>query len=134
MKATFNNFIAENPNCSKFDGNSDAIAIFDLLSTDESIIAMIDASEAGKPALAACVDEVEAYFDSLTKPTLDLKDGFTRTVVGRMIKTILNPFGYEVTVQKDLPKATRGKYFTSASCYEKTGTAKMKVVRTIAAV
>lgn len=134
MKATFNDFIAENPNCSKFDGNPDAIAIFDLMSTDESIISMVDASEGGKPALAACVYEVEAYFDSMAKPTLDLKDGFTRTVVGRMIKTILNPFGYEVTVQKDLPKASRGKYFTSASCYEKTGTATMKVVRTIAAV
>lgn len=134
MKATFNDFIAENPNCSKFDGNPDAIAIFDLLSKDDSIIAMIDASEAGKPALAACVDETEAYFDSLTNPAIDLNDGFTRTAVGRMIKTILNPFGYEVTVQKDLPKASRGKYFTSASCYAKTGTATMKVVRTIAEV
>jgi len=134
MKATFNDFLAENPNCSKYNGNPDAITIFDMLSKDENIISMIDASEAGKPALSACVDEIEAFFDSQQNPTLDLTDGFTRTVVGRMIKTILAPFGYEVTVQKDLPKASKGKYFTSASCYTKSGTATMKVVRTIAEV
>lgn len=134
MKATFNDFIAENPNCSKFDGNPDAIAIFDLLSKDDSIIAMIDISEAGKPALTARAIEVEAYYDNLSNPAIDLKDGFTRTVVGRMIKTILNPFGYEVTVQKNLPKASKGEYFTSASCYAKTGTATMKVIRIIAEV
>lgn len=134
MKAKFNDFLTENPNCSKFDGNPDAITIFDLLSKNENIIAMIDASEAGKPALSACVDKTEAYFDSLTSPTLDLNDGFTRTVIGRMVKTILNPFGYEVTVQKDLPKASRGKYFTSASCYAKTGSATMNVIRTIAEI
>lgn len=134
MKATFSDFLAENPNCSKFDGNPDAIAIFNLLSIDENIISMIDASEAGKPALSACVDEIEALYDSLPNPTLDLKDGFTRTAVGRMVKTILAPFGYEVTVQKDLPKASKGKYFTSASCYTKSGTSTMKVIRTIAEV
>lgn len=131
MKATFSDFLAENPNCSKYDGNPDAIAIFDLLSKEDNIIGMIDASEAGKPALSACVDEIEAFFDNQQNPTVDLKDGFTRTAVGRMVKSILAPFGYEVTVQKDLPKAYKGKYFTSASCYAKTGTATMKVTRTI---
>lgn len=131
MKANFEDFITENPNCSKFDGNPDAMAIFHLLSEDESIISMIDVSEAGKPALAACVDKVETYFNNLSNPTLDLNDGFTRTVVGRMIKTILKPFGYRVTVQKSLPKNSKGKYFTSASCYDKTGIPSMNVVRTI---
>ena len=134
MKATFNDFLAENPNCSKYQGNPDAIAIFDLLSKDENIIGMIDASEAGQPALSACVHEIEDYFDSHPNPAIDLNDGFTRTAIGRMIKSILAPFGYEVTVQKDLPKATKGKYFTSASCYEKSGAATMKVIRTIAEI
>ena len=134
MKATFNDFLAENPNCSKYDGNPDAIAIFDLLSKDENIIGMIDASEAGKPALSACVDEIEAFFSNQQNPTFFLTDDFTRQAVGRMIKTILAPFGYEVTVQKDLPKALKGKYFTSASCYTKSGTPTMKVIRTITEV
>jgi len=134
MKAAFSDFLADNPNCSKYDGNPDAIAIFDILSKDENIIAMIDASEAGKPALSACVEEIEAFFDNQTNSTIDLNDGFTRTAIGRMIKTILAPFGYQVTVQKDLPKSSRGKYFTSASCYTKSGPATMKVIRTIAEV
>ena len=134
MKATFNDFLSENPNCSKFSGDTNAQAIFELLSLDDNIIAMVDASEAGKSALTGCVKEIESYFDNLSNPTIDLRDGFTRTAIGRMIKTILILFGYEVTVQKDLPKATQSKYFSSASCYEKTGEFSMKVIRTIAEV
>lgn len=92
MKATFNDFLNENPNCSKFAGNPDAIAIFGLLSKDEKIIMMIDASEASKPALTPCVSELEAFYDSLESPQVDFTDGFTHTAVGRMVKTILSPF------------------------------------------
>ncbi|MDD2579759.1 MAG: hypothetical protein PHP40_06725 [Eubacteriales bacterium] len=134
MKATFTDFIEENRNCSKFENNRDAMDIFALLSDDDNIIRMIDMSDMEKPALAACVNCVETHFDRQTNPTIDLKDEFTRTAVGRMIKTILKPFGYEVTIQKSLPKATRGRYFSSASCYAKTGTASMKVIRTIVEV
>lgn len=134
MKATFNDFLNENPNCTKFAGNPHAITVFELLSKDDNIISMIDVSEASKPALAPCVAELESFYDSLSSPQMDFTDGFTRTVVGRMVKTILNPFGYEVTVQKDLPKAFKGKYFTSASCYSKTGKATMQVIRTIAEI
>ena len=37
--------------------------------------------------------------------------------MGRMVKAILEPFGYRVTTQKDLPKQWKGRYFSSASCY-----------------
>ena len=131
MKATFTDFIAENLNCTKYADNTDAQHIFELLSKDDSIISMVDASESGKPALSPCVNIVEDYFDNQKAPTFDLKDGFTRTVVGRMVKTILAPFGYEPSVQKDLPKAIGARYFTSASCYVKTGIASMRIVKTI---
>ncbi len=134
MKATFDDFLAENPNCSKFKGNPGAVDVFNILSKDKNIIAMIDASKAKKPALAACVVEIETFFESQTNPTFDLTDEFTRTCVGRMVKSVLAPFGYKVTVQKDLPKASNAKYFTSASCYEKSGIATMKVIRTIVEV
>lgn len=129
MKATFNDFVQDNPNCSKFHTDPAAISIFNLLSQDANIIAMIDASEAGKPALSACVSNVETYARSNQK--IDLNDGFTRTVIGRMIKTILKPFGYEVDKPKNLPKSSGATYFTSASCYKMTGNATMKVIRTI---
>ena len=131
MKSTFSEFLSDSPNCSKYAGNPDAIAIFNILSKDENIIGMIDASEAGKPALAACVNEIETFFDNHENPTLDLYDEFTRRAVGRMIKSVLAPFGYEVTVEKNLSSSSRGKYFTSASCYTKSGIATMKIIRTI---
>ncbi len=131
MKATINDFFNEHSNCSKFIGNSHANSVFELLSRDDNIISMIDACESSKPALAPCVTELESFYDSLNTPLIDFTDGFTRTAVGRMVKTILKPFGYEVTIQKDLPKAFKGKYFTSASCYAKTGIATMQVSRTI---
>ena len=118
MKATFTQFLEENKNCSGLDSNPDARAIFDFLNLDENIIKMVDYSDQGKPALAACVLELEAMYDAIPQPTLDLNDAFTRTAVGRMVKCILKPFGYRVVKQKDFPKQRKGKYFVSASCYE----------------
>lgn len=134
MKTTFNEFILTNPNCSGYEDNKHAKDLFNLLNQDESIIAMIDSAEQGKPALAGVVVEVEKFFDGLTNPTIDLKDGFTRTVVGRMVRSILEPFGYSVSRQKDLAKGKNCKYFTSASCYYYSGNAKLKVVKKIVPV
>ncbi len=131
MKATFIDFIKENPSCSKFEGNPTAIELFELLSTDESIIAMIDTSDAGYPALAARVETIKKFYDGLKNPSIDMTDDFTRKAVGRMVKTILKPFGYEISSQKNLPKYAKGYYFISASCYHKTGPASMNVIKNI---
>lgn len=134
MKATYEDFIAANPNCSNYANNPDARKIFDFLNSDENIIKMIEFAEQSKPALAGCVFELENYYDSLLNPSIDFTDGFTRTVVGRMAKSIIEPFGYRVTTQKDFIKSRKGKYFTSASCYALTGLATMKIVKTIAEI
>lgn len=134
MKATYQDFLSANPNCNQYAQNSDAIALFKLINTDDLIIKMIDSCDRGKPALAGCVSEIEAYFDSLAHPTLDLKDSFTRTAVGRMIKAILEPFGYRPTTQKSLQKECHANYFVSASCYSLVAPATMRVVKRIEAV
>lgn len=131
MKAHYQDFLQENPNCSGFAENPDAAAIFALLSEDASIIAMLDASNAGKPALSATAMRVEEMMEGRTDPQLSLGDGFTRTVVGRMVKTILAPFGYLPSKQKSFSKQVEAKHFTSAMCYEKTGEATMEIVREI---
>ena len=131
MKATFNDFILDNPNCSGFGIRIDAQKIFDFLNRDENIIKMVEYAEQGKPALAGCVHELEAYYDSLNSSEIDFNDNFTRTVVGRMVKTILEPFGYRVTKQKDFTKNRKGKYFVSASCYELKGKATMHIVKKV---
>ena len=134
MKAVYNDFLSSNPNCSKFSSNKDAITIFDFLNQDDTIIKMIEYCEMGKPALAACVSDLEALVDQMPQPTVDLSDSFTRTAIGRMVKAILDPFGYRPTVQKSFPKTGDIKYFSSASCYRLTGPATMKVAKFITEV
>ena len=131
MKATYIDFISANSNCSNYADNKDAQRIFDFLNKDENIIKMVEFADQGKPALAGCVFELEAFFDAMNSKEIDFNDGFTRTVIGRMIKTILEPFGYLVTKQKDFTKNRKGKYFTSASCYDLTGPASMHIVKRV---
>ena len=131
MKATYSDFLNSNPNCSSFANNNDAMAIFDFLSKDENIISMIEFADQKKPALIGCVIELEKFFDAMPNPLVDFNDGFTRTVVGRMVKAVLEPFGYTTTANKDFPRACGAKYFTSAMCYSLTGPASMRVVKHI---
>ena len=131
MKAVYDDFIAANPNCSGYQDNTDAKKIFDFLNRDDSIISMIESAEQGRPALAGCVVALEEYYKSLHSTSVDFSDGFTRTVIGRMVKTIIEPFGYRVTKQKDFTKNKKSEFFTSASCYELTGPATMHVVKRV---
>jgi len=131
MKATFEDFLAEHRTCSNFASNADAKAIFNLMSKDENIIRMIDVTEAGRPALLGCLQEIESYYDTLANPTFKLAEMYPRTAVGRMVTTIIKPFGYEPIKQVNFSKTNKGKYFGSATRYEKNGTARLRVVRTI---
>jgi hypothetical protein len=133
MKATFNNFITQNPNCNKFDGNADAMIIFEFLSRDISIILMIEASDAGKPALTPWAKHLEHLLLDIKNPTISFDDNFTKQAIGLMIKCILEPFGYVVWKQKDLPKSAESTKFQSASVYryDPIKKATMKVVKHI---
>ena len=131
MKASFTDFITENPVYSKFESDSAAQGIFELLSRDESIIAMVDAAEQGRPALTPCAAAVEEYGDSMPNTLFNIRNGFERTAVGCMVKTILAPFGYRPTENKRLSTGTPCQYFKSAPCYALTGPASMRIVKTI---
>lgn len=139
MKAVFADFIHNAPNYNKFENNPQARYIFEsILSDDSNIIAMIDVSESGKPALCACLEQVEEYYlkqqIALLDPDLfDLRDNFTKQALGTMVKVVLEPFGYKPSTQKNIPKKYQAKYVKSAMTYEKTGAASMKVVRRIEA-
>jgi hypothetical protein len=120
MKATFNDFLTQNPNCSKFANDEDAQRIFDLLSGDLQIILMLEASDAGKPALTPFAANVEHIVADLNyEHAISLDDSFTKQAVGLMVKTILEPFGYVPWKQKDLPKSAMATKFQSASVYRR---------------
>lgn len=127
MKTTFSDFLLDSPMCSSLKNNEDASAVFNILSKDENIIAMIEMSDLGKPALAACIGEVEQYYDSRKFSTFDLKEGFYKQSVGRMVKSIVAPFGYEPATQKRMST----KYFSSAASYRKTKPATLKIKKEI---
>ncbi|MBO5286616.1 MAG: hypothetical protein J6B34_00680 [Clostridia bacterium] len=131
MKATYNDFLEANPNCSGFIDNPHAKMIFDFLNEDETIIKMLDFADKDKPALLGCVAELEALYDSIESPQLDLNDKFTRTAIGRMIKVIVEPFGYVVTKKKNIPRGVDTKYFNAASCYGMGGAATMRIVKRV---
>ena len=133
-KATFHDFIKQNPNCKKFENDDVMQDIFYFLSQDFVLTQLIDMSEMGKPALAPVVENVEHFFMDITRHYVNtLDDNFTKQAVGLMIKTILEPFGYSVWKQKDLPKNSRATKFQSASVYRRdfTKQATMRVTKCI---
>lgn len=139
MKSTYQDFLEENPKCGKdLVSNQHAQDTFFLLSSDRNIIAMIDASEAGRPAIEAVFSDVEDYYDRNKPSDFDMRNDQRRTVVGCMIKTILMPFGYltiepKTKTQKELSRSAGAKYFKSGSCYyfEPTAPATMQICRTV---
>ena len=134
MLATFEDFIRQNQNCKKFENDEDMQNIFEFLSREYVLTQLIDASEAGRPALTPVVDNVEHFFMDLSKEHINtLDDNFTKQAVGLMVKTILEPFGYVVWKQKDLPKKSRATKFQSASAYRFSYSAPrtMRVVKRI---
>ena len=125
MKATYCEFLNENPKCGKnLATNETTKIIFALLSRDENIIAMIDASDAGKPALTPVVTTLEDYYFNYSSPEFNLAISQIRSVIGCMIKTILSRFGYTPVEpasrrQKELSNVASSKhFFMSGSCYK----------------
>ena len=132
MKATYQDFLRENPTCAKLAEDDTAQEVFALLSQDENLIAMLDASDRGFPALTPCIGKVQELAERKASPTFDVQNNTVRQMVGCMAKTIIRPFGYRVTKQKNLPKGT-GRYFASASCYAllEPENATMRVVKKV---
>lgn len=107
--------------------------IFEFLSRDLGIILMLETSDAGKPALTPWAKHLEHLLLDMNNPSISFDDNFTKQAVGLMIKTILEPFGYVVWKQKDLPKSAESTKFKSASVYRRdlTKTAIMRVTKRI---
>jgi hypothetical protein len=132
--AVFDDFIRQNPNCKKFTDDEDMIYTFNMLSQDVILVQLIEASDFGKPAISPIVTNIEHVFMDFSKPHANtLDDSFTKQAVGLMVKTILEPFGYVVWKQKDLPKNARAEKFQTASVYRRdiTKTATMRVAKYI---
>ncbi len=117
MKATYSDFLTHHTNCNKFANHTTAKSIFEFLSQDDSIILMLESCDAGRPALAPVAKAIEDMVANTIDSDISLDDDFTKRAIGRMVKTILEPFGYVVCEKKNLVKSCGAKKFVSASCY-----------------
>ena len=116
-KATWENFLKEKLISKDLAENSAAKKIFDFLNEDEQIFKAILMSKLNKPALLANVEDLEKFADENgLNEEFNLAEDFNRMTVGRMVRTILEPFGW-VPIQGS-QKNFKAKYFKSASCYE----------------
>jgi hypothetical protein len=116
--ATYEDFLVQNPNCKKFTDDKEMRYTFEMLSWDYMLVQLLEASDFGKPAISPIVENIEHVFMSPEEGHINkLDDNFTKQAVGLIVKTILDPFGYKVWKQKDLPKKSRAEKFTSASVY-----------------
>jgi dynactin complex subunit len=134
IKATFEGFISTHPSYKKFADDVDMINTFNMLSQDNFIMQLIEASDFGKPAISAVVQNIEHVFSDPSREHVNsLDDNFTRQCVGTLVKYILQPFGYRVWKQNDLPKLSGSKTIKSASVYrfDPLAPRSMKVIKQI---
>ena len=132
MKTTFGNFFDKYHMYKHFNDNMEAKYIFNkILSKKENLIEMVGLSELGKPALSACIKEVEEYSSSINNPEFDLTNQYTKQALGTMVKAVMKPFGYESKKQKDIPKSYNTKFIKSAMVYQLTGKPVLKVEKRI---
>ena len=95
MKATFNDFLVENPTCIRFDNNQDAIKLFELLSEDENIISMIEYADFRQHTLKI-LDVFNKYFG------VAISDKNKRKKYVQMTKEIFSDSNYSNNSEKSL--------------------------------
>lgn len=122
----FDDFLKKYPKYGKFANNSVAEQIFKTMSGLQEIQSMLLASESDKPALSACVSNLEKKYGN--QSIFDFNDDFSKQAVGAMIKVILEPFGYIPIKQKRI-SPTVSKYFTSASVYKQLQHPRLKIIQ-----
>ncbi len=127
----YKDFIKNNKNCNGYKDDVGMQEIFNFLCEERNVIKMVEYSDVKKPALAAVVLELEKKFGNSKESGVDLKNEFTRTVIGRLIKYILADYGYIEPKQKDLPNEIKAqaKYFSSGSWYSKKGPSEMRIIK-----
>ena len=134
MKKTFEDFLDSHPGYVSVSDNEHMRYIFEhILSRDESIIKMYHAVLGDKPALAAVVDEIEAYYETLQAPQMTLSNSSrgiqTKRSIGAMVAMLMRDFGFTTSGQKYLPYPCLRKYYVCGSVYKKTLPARLHVVQ-----
>lgn len=115
---TFRNF------CKKFNKNlftnQDAQDVFDYLTKPESIASFEVCTKLNISAISGIVKDLESNFAN--SKDFPLTEETNRRMVGKMVKFIMEFFGYSVSAKgleesAQLRKFTKAKYFKTAAIY-----------------
>lgn len=94
--------------------------LYELLMEEQNQIAMVEASNAGKPAIEACVKQIEEYVAAHPESGIVLSDNHTKQSLGRVVKYILDPFGYTPVAKRVFSRSSESNYITSGTIYQLT--------------
>lgn len=124
----FNDFVRVSAVNKNLLTNLDAIKTFDFLKSAEVIVNEIVFSKQNLPVVSGIAKDLERLSEHTAFP---MSDETNRKVVGKMIKYILNFYGYS---PKDVPRSEKrirnfseARYFKTSQIYHKTHDAKLKV-------
>lgn len=110
--------------------------VMEFLVKPESVYKMIIASEMGLPVLTLIGKELEIMFDEYSNfPVVYLgndKNPTARQNVGRMIKVVMQEYGYTpvdggLSEQARIPAVSGTEYFSTSAIYRKTDEAKLEI-------
>ena len=117
-----NKFLDSYPRFRSVCSDEQAQKVLSQLSKPDSIYKMMIASELGRPALEAMIENLEQDFMALSSAQqrmFSFQDITVRQAVGSMVQFILLNFGYTKIGSKSLKKRTYALYKT-ASTYKLT--------------
>lgn len=128
---TFQNF------CNTYNqnliANTDAQNVFSFLSKPSTIHNMMAFCEVGLPAISGIVSTLEDnYANAITFPLIDFRN---RQLVGKMVKYILDFYGYTpqtggLDERAKLRNFSKSQYFKTASVYALTKAPQHKIIVT----
>ncbi|WP_432664500.1 hypothetical protein R9X47_28725 [Wukongibacter baidiensis] len=132
MRQSFDDFVASFHVNKVVENSSVARHIYNNIIWNDSVrIKMVELSESGLPALAACVKEIEKYCTSLPSCDLDLCNDTVKQTIGRMVSSSMAPFGYTPKHKRPLSRKLNLIYFVTTKSYVYTGNETQRVVKSI---
>lgn len=113
---------------SKINPSSDAKEMFKFLISPDSVYKMMMASDFGLPALTFVAKDLENQFKNCSDAPLHHRGQYQNAVhrqnIGRMIKYIMEKFGYipidgKLSERARLPKFSESECFSTSAVYAK---------------
>ncbi|MEG1958151.1 MAG: hypothetical protein RR071_10535 [Lachnospiraceae bacterium] len=113
-------------NSTSIELNKDVIAVFEFISSPDSVIKMIEATDNGKPALSGIVRELEERFGNCEGFPLNHngpgKNAKNRRNVGWIVRFVMREYGYMPLADSERTRIgadSKSRYFGNAAVYEK---------------